>query len=141
MVDLWVQRKAAEAQGGHYVPKLWGGELWLENNDLYCGKLLYLKQGYVSSIHYHEVKDESFIALEGVVIVELHGWADFGREPNIDVDPVETIMLRGWAHDKIRIPPFRAHRFYVEEGRAVVLEVSTPHDDEDVVRLEDSRAI
>lgn len=132
MIDFWQAQKAAKAQGVEYHPKLWGGELWLENNDLYCGKLLYLKEGYVSSIHYHQQKDETFVALEGVVIVEIY---------DMNGTLLETLPLRGWAHDKVRLEPFTPHRFYVEEGRGVVLEVSTPHSDEDVVRLEESRAI
>ena len=46
---------------------LWGYELWIENNEKYCNKLLILHKGFESSWHYHERKDETFVIIEGQV--------------------------------------------------------------------------
>jgi len=53
------------------VDKDWGRELWIVNNDKYCGKILELNKGYRCSIHYHKIKDETFYILEGRVLMEI----------------------------------------------------------------------
>ena len=49
------------------VKKVWGKEVWIANCPKYCGKLLYLDEGAVSSMHYHREKQETFYALSGQV--------------------------------------------------------------------------
>ena len=46
---------------------IWGYELWIENNEKYCSKLLIMNMGFESSWHYHKRKDETFAVLEGQV--------------------------------------------------------------------------
>ena len=53
------------------VPKEWGSEYWIVNNDLYCGKLLTLEKNKRCSVHYHKNKDETFYILEGKIKLEL----------------------------------------------------------------------
>ena len=43
-----------------FVPKGWGFEKWIVNNEEYCGKLLYFAKGKRCSWHYHVLKDEVF---------------------------------------------------------------------------------
>src|SRR3989338_8926171 len=41
------------------VPKVWGQEQWLVNNEKYCGKKMLIKDGYYCSYHKHKIKDET----------------------------------------------------------------------------------
>ena len=54
------------------VEKDWGYELWLANNEAenYCGKILYIKEGYKGSMHFHSEKHETFYILEGKLRVD-----------------------------------------------------------------------
>ena len=49
------------------VEKCWGHEIWLANNkeNDYCGKILFIKEGESTSMHYHENKHETFYVLSG----------------------------------------------------------------------------
>ena len=51
------------------VEKGWGGEIIFATNDLYCGKLMYFKEGAKFSMHFHDEKDETWFVLEGKFIV------------------------------------------------------------------------
>lgn len=44
----------------NFVPKGWGFEKWIVNNEKYCGKILFFVKGKKCSYHYHEIKDETF---------------------------------------------------------------------------------
>lgn len=103
------------------VPKVWGSELWIANTDRYCGKILTLNRGWQCSLHKHPIKDETFFVLSGRVVFELDG-AVYQME----------------AGDTIHVPTGSLHRFTGIEN-AVIVEVSTHHDDADVVRAEPSR--
>ena len=107
------------------VEKLWGKEEIIVNNELYCAKFLILNPGFESSYHYHPLKDETFHVLEGVCLLNLNG--------------KELVLCQG---NTIRIAPTIPHSFCAMEKRPCrILEVSTPHSDEDVVRLRESREI
>lgn len=103
--------------------KVWGYEEWLENNELYCCKKLYLKEGYRCSNHMHKIKDETFIVEKGCVLIECDG-------------KFETFTTG----QSIRIKPGVYHRF---EGMSdsVILEVSTQHLDEDSYRKTQSEKV
>jgi rfaE bifunctional protein kinase chain/domain len=103
------------------VPKLWGYEKWIENNDNYCSKLLSLNKGYQCSLHYHKVKDETFIVTKGHVRLEVE-------------DKVYHLQEGGF----MRIPPGTKHRFTGIED-SLIIEVSTHHEDSDSYRIEESR--
>jgi len=105
------------------VNKLWGREEWLVN-DAYCVKRMTLNEGYQCSLHYHEVKDETFYVIDGTVMLNVDG-----------------VMHRLEAGDFRRIKPGSLHRFHATGGPATFIECSTHHDDADVVRLEESRSI
>jgi quercetin dioxygenase-like cupin family protein len=103
-----------------FVEKAWGSELWIENNELYCGKILTLKKGFFCSVHYHKLKDESFFILKGKVKMELFG---------------ETkIMKEG---DTVRLKPNTVHRFTGLEDSKII-EISTKHIDSDSYRITES---
>ena len=48
---------------GCSIPKGWGEELILVNNELYCGKLLIFRKDSKFSMHYHMKKDETWYVI------------------------------------------------------------------------------
>ena len=108
---------------------LWGCELWIENNEKYCNKLLILNEGFESSWHYHERKDETFIILEGQVSLT---YANGKNAP-------EQILVLNQG-DKFRLKPGVIHTFKSMVPRSIVMEVSTT-DDGDNVKLRAARKI
>jgi mannose-6-phosphate isomerase-like protein (cupin superfamily) len=101
--------------------KAWGQEEVICNEPEYCAKYLHIDAGFQSSLHMHLTKKETFRVLSGIVHLELAG--------------ERTILSPG---DIVTILPHRYHRFSSAAG-ATILEVSTHHSDDDVVRLEPSR--
>ena len=109
------------------VEKVWGREIWLVNNEKYCYKRLFLSPGFQCSLHYHPVKQETFIVESGWVMLE-HNGEEFLLGPGM-----QRTILPGEPHR------FRPHGD--DPVERVILEVSTMHRDSDVVRLEPSRAL
>ncbi len=107
------------------VNKIWGFEDWIENNSRYCIKRLVLRAGAKGSLHYHPIKNETFVCVEGVVAVE-YGF------------PLRTTFLRSQSSDALTLPAGTPHRFWALSDYAVLIEASTHHDDNDVVRIEPS---
>jgi len=105
------------------IPKVWGKEVVLVNCPQYCGKFLILNKNAQSSYHYHVTKQETFYCLSGSVALSI-----------LDRDYVLTPFSRPKT-----ILPGELHQF---RGitKAVLLEISTHHDEEDVVRLTESIA-
>lgn len=113
-----------------YVARGWGMEEYLVNSEKYCAKLLWITPGFQSSLHYHSIKEETFVALDGVIKVEYY------PEPTKHV----ITILAGNRRDTLTLPPNTPHRFWSVGGwGGLILEVSTHHDDADVTRLEPSR--
>ncbi len=108
--------------------KGWGVEYWFENNSLYCLKALILRQGKKCSIHYHAIKDETFLVLQGKVQLDLYAnFPPFDRESR-----ERRILLPG---QSLRIFPLQPHQFYGLENSEII-ETSTHHREEDSYRLE-----
>ena len=53
------------------VNKPWGKEIWLELNDHYCYKRIYINKGYKTSYQYHEEKIETNYIIDGTAEVWL----------------------------------------------------------------------
>lgn len=107
---------------------IWGYELWIENNEKYCSKLLILNEGFESSWHYHERKDETFIILEGRVSLTYEN----------EMNTAQTIILR--EGEKFRLKPKVIHAFKSLTPRSIVMETSTT-DDGDNVKLRPARKL
>lgn len=107
------------------VAKAWGYEVWLVNEPEYCAKRLRLFSGRKCSLHYHKVKKETFIVESGLVKLEHKDPRGF---------PLDELLKAG---ESRTILPNTPHRFSSIRG-AWILEVSTHHSDEDVVRIEPS---
>jgi mannose-6-phosphate isomerase len=107
------------------VDKPWGYELiWALADDLYCGKLLFIKEGHALSLQFHKVKDETIYVQDGRIEFTI---GEAG-------DPLPNTEIVG-AGAAFRVKPGTIHRMRALED-SLLLEVSTPYLD-DVVRLED----
>lgn len=118
-----VTQKVSYDEGVLIIPKLWGYERWLENNNKYCCKLLSLNKGYQCSLHYHKEKDEMFFITKGHVRLE-----------------IEDKVVHMRAGNFMRITPGSKHRFTGVED-SIIIEVSTHHDESDSYRLEKSKKV
>ena|SRR5665213_240700 len=115
------------------VPKQWGREVWIVNHPTHCGKLLFIEAGQQCSLHYHPIKAETFMVLDGLINLERTGSGDPGS-------PIAVLQLA--EGDSHTLEPNTAHRFSSAlDTPAVILEISSQHSDDDVVRLEESRAL
>jgi mannose-6-phosphate isomerase-like protein (cupin superfamily) len=108
---------------GCKVPKGWGEELIIENNEMYCGKLLIFKKGCRFSMHYHLIKDETWYVDKGEF---LYRW--------IDTESAETIEQKLKEGDVVRQRVGQPHQL-IALTDGVVFEVSTQHFDEDSYRV------
>lgn len=99
------------------VSKAWGREEWIVNEPEYCCKLLYLDKDAYSSLHFHNIKKETFLVLSG----------------KVELENEDHSLLLDEESEPVTINPGQKHRFTGIEG-SVILEVSTHHDDNDVVR-------
>ena len=105
------------------VEKPWGWEKWIEVNDNYVVKELYMKEGNCCSLQYHEKKHESFYVVKGKLKFEI----------GPDKDSLTEMILNEGEH--YTIEPFIVHRMSAVVD-SLYLESSTNFLD-DVVRLED----
>ena len=107
-----------------HVPKGWGYEKWIVNNEKYCGKLLYFNKGKKCSWHYHEIKEETFYVHSGKLYL-LYGFDD-------DINEAEGLILN--PGDKFEIPRGLRHQMYAIEDTEM-FEFSTQHFDDDSYRV------
>jgi mannose-6-phosphate isomerase-like protein (cupin superfamily) len=105
------------------VEKKWGYEIWLVNNEKYCGKILHFKKGHNFSMHYHLEKDESWYVLKGSLNFK---WIETTTGSLKD-----EILTEGSAR---RIPIGLPHQLYALEDTDVI-ETSTQHFETDSYRL------
>lgn len=109
----------------HVQKKKWGHELWIVNNDLYCGKILHVENHWKVSYHAHKNKHETFHILDGYIYFRFDG--------------IEFRMKTGMT---IVVPQNTYHSFGgLSTYPAKILEVSTPHDEEDSYREDESHII
>jgi mannose-6-phosphate isomerase len=106
-----------------FVKKPWGAEVWLELNDHYCYKRIYLNVGTRTSLQYHTKKIETNYIIEGSAEV----WLENERG-EIDVKKLD-------ANDYFNVLPPKKHRV-IALTNLILQEVSTPEVD-DVIRVED----
>ena len=108
----------------NFVPKGWGFEKWIVNNEEYCGKLLYFVKGKRCSWHHHKLKDEVFYIQSGKVIVKYS-----------DQDELETaeerVLERG---DSFHVYRGLRHQVVALEDTEL-FEFSTQHFDTDSIRI------
>lgn len=114
------------------VTKVWGYELWIENNELYCGKHLHVLPTKWCSVHYHKNKKETFYIINGELKLE------YSIDLNLSfwkcgiVKPTR-ILKKG---DSFTLEPMIAHRFTSNTSYPCdFIEISTHHEDSDSYRI------
>jgi len=106
-----------------YVEKGWGNEMIWASNEKYCGKLLQFKAGARFSMHFHAIKDETWLVLDGVFQIETIDTSN--------AKVIQSVLNKG---DVQRILPLVPHRITcIQEG--TIIEVSTPDSVEDNYRV------
>lgn len=108
---------------GCTIPKGWGYEVIITNNELYCGKVLVFMKGMKFSMHYHMIKDETWYVNSGEFV---YRWIDTET-----AEVHEKVLTRG---DVVRQEPGQPHQLEaLTYGE--VFEVSTQHFDSDSYRV------
>jgi mannose-6-phosphate isomerase-like protein (cupin superfamily) len=107
-----------------FVPKVWGYEKWIVNNQDYCGKILFFVKGKMSSWHFHKLKKETFYVQYGSIEL-MYSLED-------SIESAESIIL--YRGDKIDLPIGLRHRIIALEDTELI-EFSTQHFDEDSHRI------
>ena len=108
-----------------FVPKGWGFEKWIVNNEEYCGKLLYFVKGRRCSWHYHVLKDEVFYIQSGKMLVK------YSEDDDLD-NAQELILERG---DNFHVYRGLRHQMLALEDTEL-FEFSTQHFDSDSYRIQ-----
>ena len=107
----------------HIQPKGWGREIWIHNDERYCGKILVLEKGRRCSLHYHQKKHETFYIQSGRVHMRVR--QQDGSETEFEMTPGDVLELA----------PGTAHQFTGLED-SEIMEFSTQHFEEDSYRIE-----
>ena len=106
------------------VYKPWGKEIWIEHNDKYCYKHIYINSGHRTSFQYHNIKTETNYIVKGKTEV----WLEDIKTGKI----IKSVMVKG---DHFTVLPKQKHRI-VAITDTILHEVSTPEID-DVIRISD----
>ena len=115
--------KKPEVCKGCVITKGWGEELIIENNEMYCGKILKFRKGCKFSMHYHMNKDETWYVNSGSFI---YRW--------IDTETADIIEQNLKVGDVVRQKPGQQHQLEaLSDGE--IFEVSTQHFDSDSYRI------
>lgn len=108
------------------VNKSWGYEIWIENNEFYCGKHLHVLPKKYCSFHYHKNKKETFYVINEELLLEYSNNIDFSESKKI-------ILKKG---QSFTIDPLVLHRFTSNTNAPCdFIEFSTHHDDNDTYRI------
>lgn len=107
-----------------HIPKGWGGETVIVNNELYCGKILVFNEGCKFSMHYHLIKQETWYVNSGSFIFD---W--------IDTETAEKHTMELFKGDVVTIPIGMPHQLHaLTDGE--IFEISTQHFDSDSYRIQ-----
>jgi mannose-6-phosphate isomerase len=117
-------KKMRARQPVRIVPKGWGREVWIANNDRYCGKILEIRKGKKLSLHYHKLKTESFYLRSGRLIIRI--------KDSPESTEIEEFELA--AGECMDVPIGLVHQMEAIED-AELFEFSTQHFDSDSHRL------
>jgi len=105
------------------VPKGWGCEIVIVNNDLYCGKILRFNKGAKFSMHFHMKKMETWYVTSGLFTFR---WIN-----TANADVIEETLKPG---DTITNFVGEPHQIICLEA-GDIFEVSTTHFDSDSYRV------
>lgn len=117
-VDTSKELDSVQKEYENKTDKPWGYEKVLIFTDKYLTKELYIKEGYQTSFHYHEKKDETMYIMSGSGYIEFEDKKEYFSK-----------------NDSIRIKPGIVHSIVATEN-TILHEVSTPYLD-DTFRVND----
>jgi mannose-6-phosphate isomerase-like protein (cupin superfamily) len=107
------------------VEKAWGHEIWIHNDEEYCGKLLvFEKVKNKFSMHYHLKKKETWYVQKGGFIFD---WID------TENGKLNTKILA--IGDSVVIERGLPHQLEAMMDGSTIFEVSTQHFDDDSYRI------
>ena len=118
---------SSKNETGHvpgFHEKGWGHELWIVNNEKYCGKLLHFKQGKRCSWHFHKLKDETFYLQSGQLQVWFSDDDDHSSARVRYLNPGDSMHI---------YPGLRHQMLAIKESE--LFEFSTQHFDTDSYRI------
>jgi quercetin dioxygenase-like cupin family protein len=122
-----------DTENVEFHSKGWGHEVWMANNELYCGKLLVVYRDLRCSIHYHKLKDETFYLQDG--LIRMNVWEKpFDKVPGFGPDAPSTFLMH--PGDRLVLPPNTPHQFIGIDPKSTIIEISTQHFDEDSYRIQ-----
>ena len=117
-IDTTKELETVQKEYENKTDKPWGYEKILISTEKYLTKELYLKEGFQTSFHYHNDKDETMYIMSGAGYIEFEDRKEyFGK------------------NDSIRIKPGVVHSIVATEN-TTLHEVSTPFLD-DTIRVKD----
>ncbi len=104
--------------------KAWGYELWIHNDEKYCGKILHFREGGKFSMHFHLKKHETWYVSKGRFVLRT-------------IDPInaEKFEYRIGCGEAVEIPQGHPHQLIALE-ESEIFEVSTQHFEDDSYRIE-----
>ena len=120
-----------------WVPKSWGGEQILVNNNLYCGKILFFIKDKKCSVHFHKTKTESFHLLSGkMMLYYTDNIAQFEENIKNNKEDYKSFMDSKLLQPgcTFHIPQGRVHQMLALEN-SQLLEISTEDFVDDSYRI------
>ena len=103
--------------------KAWGQELWIRNNEKYCGKILKFNRNASFSFHFHILKEETWYVSKGIFNLQY-----------IDTNNAIELSQVIYPGECIHIPQGHPHKLTCfEEGE--IFEISTQHFENDSYRI------
>lgn len=105
------------------IPKKWGEEIVIHNDEEYCGKILRFNAGAKFSMHFHMKKKETWYVAKGTFLltyIDTRNAIEKERELNVG--------------DIIEVERGDPHQLYSFTG-GDIFEVSTQHFDDDNYRI------
>lgn len=104
------------------VSKPWGYEYIVYQNEYVAMKLLHIRQGERTSLHCHPNKSTGLVVIDGTAEI------NFIADSRTLTAPAKQMIRRGLFHQTHAVSP----------GGILMLEIETPVDKDDLVRLKDS---
>ena len=105
------------------IEKGWGYELWIINNNKYCGKILYFNENSKCSMHYHLKKEETGLVKSGKFKLK------YIDGTTADIKEIELLENMSYT-----IPIGFTHQLETETG-GEIFEISTEHFENDSYRI------
>jgi mannose-6-phosphate isomerase-like protein (cupin superfamily) len=103
--------------------KAWGEEIWIHNDENYCGKILKFKHGSKFSMHFHVHKIETWYVNKGEFMLN-----------HINTEDAEFKNIKLKEGDIIEIPRGVPHQL-IAVTNAEIFEISTQHFENDSYRI------